>query len=115
MKSGRYRAAVSALVLAVVLGIPTVAIATGDVWSGSYSCNPGWDLKVQSVATGTVTHWSNGHIVGQWSNGSTYKTRTSYLGSGLQEIIISTTGNLTSQSAVCVCLPGHACAESMNQ
>lgn len=94
----------------LILGIAVTAHAR-DTWSGTRDCWPGWDLKVTSYATGTVKHFKNGEVTGSWSNGASPKWRTTYQGDEYQEVIIDATGELLQQSAACVCLPGHGCAQ----
>jgi len=98
------------ITITLVFGVAVAAHAM-DVWSGSRDCYPGWDLKVSSYGTGTVQHFKNGNPTGTWSNGPTPKWRVTYQGDDFQEVIISATGQLLQQSAVCVCLPGHICAQ----
>jgi hypothetical protein len=101
---------VAIMTLALVLGVTMTALAL-DVWSGFRDCLPGWDLKVISYGTGTVQHFKNGNLTGSWNNGVTAKWRVTYQGDEAQEVVISATGELTQQSAVCVCLPGHSCVQ----
>jgi len=109
MSTKRRRIATLVLALFLVFAVAGIALAS-QTFTAYESCAPGWDAKVRSYATGTVNHYKNGNLTGSWNNYSTPKWRTTYQGDEAQEIIITTTGTLSSQSVACVCLPGHSCA-----
>jgi hypothetical protein len=109
------RRRITLLVLTLILVLAMASAAVADTWSTYGSCLPGWDLKVQSYATGTVQHFKNGVQTGKWYNYSTPRWRTTYQGYQGQEVVIYTTGSLTAQNVSCVCLPGHQCAQAPSQ
>ena len=99
-----------ALALTTVLTTVAPAVVLADVWAGSRNCNMFETCRVKSYATGTVEHercnlaFTSCTVKGSWSNGGTYVWRTSFHGSGNQGVVITATGNLTSQYAECICL-----------
>lgn len=97
------------LIAWMLIPVAGAALALDDVWSGYRGpcLGPGWDLKVQSYASGTVKHFKNGVQTGQWSN-SGLRWRTTYQGWQYQEVIVSATVELQTVLAnTCVCLSGQ--------
>ncbi len=111
MSTRRRRITALVLSLFLVLAVAGIALAADQSFVTYENCAPGWDAKVSSYATGTVKHFKNGDQTGSWNNYSTPRWRTTYQGDESQEIIITTTGTLSSQSVTCVCLPGNNCAQ----
>jgi len=97
------------LVMVMFVSLSGTALAL-DTWSGTRDCWPGYELKVQSYASGTVKHFKNGAVVGSWYN-STLKWRTTYQGDEFQEVLVSATNVLQTVQTSCVCLSG-ICIES---
>ncbi len=91
----------------VMMAVPA-AHATDDVILNRY-CTSYENCFVKSYATGNVLHrrcstsLTNCVTKGSWSNGSTYKWRSGYHGSGSQAAWISTNQIVSQQSATCVC------------
>jgi hypothetical protein len=106
----RFRSLVVVSAAAALFLIPTAALAA-DAWAGVRNCAAPTSCRVQSFSTGNVEHercasnFTGCVIKASWSNGSTYRWRTSWHGGGSQGVIIATTGTLAQQSATCTC-PG---------
>lgn len=96
--------------LAIVFGGVTPAYA--DAWAGTRQCASNYSCRVISNASGNVTHkrcnvdYSGCVNKGSWANGPSADTRQTWHGTGLQGVMVTSTGTLNSQSAVCICLTG---------
>lgn len=107
---GRSRILVASLTLTALLTTLAPTVVFADAWAGSRNCNQFETCRVKSYATGSVEHercttaYTNCVVKGSWANGGSYIWRTSFHGSGNQGVVISTTGDLTSQYAECICL-----------
>ncbi len=105
----------SRYVLTVLLSLTMVMMAVPAAHASDYSfmqrsCTSYENCFVKSYATGNVFHRrcstsgpTNCVLKGSWSNGSTYKWRSGYHGSGSQGVWIWTDSVLSQQSATCVC------------
>lgn len=97
---------ISILLIAWML-VPVAGVAVAlDTWSGYRGpcLGPGWDVKVRSHASGTVTHFKNGVVTGSWTNPE-MMWRTTYQGWQYQEVIVSATVDLETVQTSCVCRP----------
>lgn len=97
----RLRVALVGLLVAATMGALALP-ARADGWIGWRDCRTYETCKVRSYGLGYVEHLRDGVVKASWSN-PTFRWRTSFHGSGYQEVFIWASVDLRAQSAVCVC------------
>lgn len=82
------------------LALPAAAVVSK---SGSLNCG-GNNVAVRSLATHTVTHYAPSSTqIGQWNNGSEFRTRTSVTQLQSTSWKVTSTGSLNSPGTYAFC------------